>query len=198
MRIELIIVAFTVFFVLNAYYDNVFFDRLKSYKKYGKMATYFFIGLSMYLIIKKDPNHSKNMLAQASEFVRFMPIDRTASNMLMPILNFTGTSGANTAYPTYNSNYQQHMYQRPPQYNGQQERIMKSGKKSSKRSVSETKKKWVASNQNWSCTHCKQKLPAWFEVDHKIRLEYGGTNEVSNLEALCRDCHGRKTASENL
>ena len=29
MRIELLIVAFTVFFVLNAYYDNVFFDRLK-------------------------------------------------------------------------------------------------------------------------------------------------------------------------
>ena len=64
------------------------------------------------------------MLAQASEFVRFMPIDRTASNMLMPILNFTGTSAANTAYPRYNSNYQQHTYQRPPQ-NGQQERIMK-------------------------------------------------------------------------
>lgn len=197
MSIELLIVAFTVFFVLNAYYDNVFLDRLKAYKKYGKMVMYFFVGLSLYLLIRKDPNHTKSVLAQASEFVKYMPIDRTASNMLMPILNFTGTSATNTAYPTYNSNYQ-HIYQKQPQYNGHQQRIMKSGKKSNKRSVSETKKKWVASHQNWCCAHCKQKLPAWFEVDHKLRLEYGGTNEVSNLEALCRDCHGRKTASENL
>ena len=107
MSIELLIVAFTVFFVLNAYYDNVFLDRLKNCKKYGKLIMYFFIGLSLYLIIRKDPNHSKNLLAQASEFVRFMPIDRTASNMLMPILNFTGTSSTNTSYPKYNSNYQQ-------------------------------------------------------------------------------------------
>ena len=42
------------------------------------------------------------------------------------------------------------------------------------------------------------KLPAWFEVDHKTRLEHGGTNEVNNLEALCRECHGKKTAMENL
>ena len=138
------------------------------------------------------------MLGQASEFIKYLPIDRTASNMLMPILNFTGTSNTNTATPTYNSNYQQHIYKNPNQNNGHHKRMMNSGKTSSKRSVSETKKKWVASQQNWSCAHCKIKLPAWFEVDHKVRLEYGGTNEVSNLEALCRDCHGKKTASENL
>ena len=33
------------------------------------------------------------------------------------------------------------------------ERIMTSGR-SSKRSVSETKKKYVASNQNWKCNDC--------------------------------------------
>ena len=49
-----------------------------------------------------------------------------------------------------------------------------------------------------SCNKCKKQLPAWFEVDHKMRLEYGGSNHVDNLEALCRDCHGRKTAMENL
>ena len=198
MKIELLIVGFTVFFVLNVYYDNALLDRLKGYKKFGKMGMYFFVGLSLYLLIRKDPNHTKNMLGQASEFIKYLPIDRTASNMLMPILNFTGTSSTNTANPTYNSNYQQQIYQNPNQNNGHHKRMMNSGKKSSKRSVSETKKKWVASQQNWSCAHCKIKLPAWFEVDHKVRLEYGGTNEVTNLEALCRDCHGKKTASENL
>jgi 5-methylcytosine-specific restriction endonuclease McrA len=37
-------------------------------------------------------------------------------------------------------------------------------------------------------------LPAWFEVDHVIALEHGGSNHVDNLVALCRDCHGKKTA----
>ena len=76
--------------------------------------------------------------------------------------------------------------------------MMASGKVSNKRSVSETKKKWVASNQNWCCGNCKKKLPAWFEVDHKISLENNGSNHVDNLVALCRDCHGEKTAKENL
>jgi 5-methylcytosine-specific restriction endonuclease McrA len=75
---------------------------------------------------------------------------------------------------------------------------MNSGKKSTKRCVSETKKKFVAAQQNWKCGKCTKQLPAWFEVDHKIRLEYGGSNHIDNLVALCRDCHGEKTAIENL
>jgi len=67
-----------------------------------------------------------------------------------------------------------------------------------KRSVSETKKKFVASRQGWKCGDCQDQLNAWFEVDHKIRLEHGGSNHVDNLVALCRDCHGKKTTIENL
>lgn len=67
-----------------------------------------------------------------------------------------------------------------------------------KRSVSETKKKFVASSQDWKCGGCNTKLTAWFEVDHKTRLDRGGSNEVSNLVALCRNCHGKKTALENM
>ena len=52
--------------------------------------------------------------------------------------------------------------------------------------------------QDWKCGDCRQKLNAWFEVDHKTRLEYGGSNEVDNLVALCRNCHGKKTAFENM
>jgi 5-methylcytosine-specific restriction endonuclease McrA len=29
-------------------------------------------------------------------------------------------------------------------------------------------------------------------------LEYGGGNDVQNLVALCRNCHGKKTAEENM
>ena len=75
---------------------------------------------------------------------------------------------------------------------------MTGGKKATKRSVSETKKKFVASSQNWKCGDCEEQLSAWYEVDHKIRLEYGGSNNIDNLVALCRECHGRKTTIENL
>jgi hypothetical protein len=78
-----------------------------------------------------------------------------------------------------------------------EKRLLSSGK-NTKRSVSETKKKYVAAQQNWKCGHCKNQLNAWFEVDHVIRLDNGGTNEVDNLVALCRDCHGKKTAMENM
>jgi hypothetical protein len=96
----------------------------------------------------------------------------------------------------------------PNQMTSQQRRVLQSGQnepgssggqvKATKRSVSETKKKFVAAQQGWKCGACKQQLPAWFEVDHKIRLDNGGSNHVDNLVALCRDCHGKKTAFENL
>ena len=60
------------------------------------------------------------------------------------------------------------------------------------------KKKWVASQQGWKCGKCGNQLNAWFEVDHKIRLEYGGSNHVNNLVALCRECHGEKTMMDKL
>jgi 5-methylcytosine-specific restriction endonuclease McrA len=67
-----------------------------------------------------------------------------------------------------------------------------------KRSVSETKKKYVAARQNWTCAECGTMLTAWFEVDHVKRLEHGGSNDATNLVALCRECHGKKTALENM
>ena len=71
------------------------------------------------------------------------------------------------------------------------------GVKATQRRVSESKKKFVAAQQSWRCGDCKRQLPSWFEVDHRIRLENGGSNAVDNLVALCRDCHGKNTAFEN-
>ncbi|MCS0183928.1 HNH endonuclease [Vibrio alginolyticus] len=35
-------------------------------------------------------------------------------------------------------------------------------------------------------------------MDHIIAREHGGTDEISNLEALCRSCHKAKTARERV
>ena len=85
-----------------------------------------------------------------------------------------------------------------PELQSQQQRALLSGPKATKRSVSETKKKYVASMQDWKCGQCNKKLSHTFEIDHKIRLEHGGGNDATNLVALCRECHGEKTAMENM
>ena len=41
-------------------------------------------------------------------------------------------------------------------------------------------------------------LSASYEIDHKKPLYMGGSNEISNLSAMCRNCHGNKTLSDKL
>ena len=130
-----------------------------------------------------------------------MPIDKSSMSMISPILDFTtlGNNGSNHFLGELNDNEENSSQQQQQQAtNNYEKRILQSGGKGTKRSVSETKKKYVASIQDWKCKDCKTQLTAWFEVDHIKRLEYGGGNNVENLVALCRDCHGRKTAMENM
>jgi 5-methylcytosine-specific restriction endonuclease McrA len=66
------------------------------------------------------------------------------------------------------------------------------------RKVSDQLKKIVASQQSWKCRKCKNILDATYEVDHIIALEDGGSNDIQNLQALCRNCHGKKTMEDNI
>ena len=49
------------------------------------------------------------------------------------------------------------------------------------------------------CQHCLTagKLSAATEVDHRIRVQDGGTDDEDNLQSLCHECHAVKTAEEN-
>ena len=197
MKIELLILLITGFLIVNTYYDNKLLERVKSWKKFYKMAFYGFIGLCLFLVIKKTPNKSYELLNHANQFIKFMPLDKNTKNLFEPFIDFT----KNSFRSSIQNNPQD--YSSPNDYynlntSGGEKRILNSGKQATKRSVSETKKKFVAAQQNWCCKKCQKQLPAWFEVDHVMKLEYGGSNAVDNLEALCRDCHGRKTAMENL
>jgi len=160
------------------------------------MAFYGFLGLSLYLFIKKYPEHSRGLFTHANSFIKYMPIDKDSGDLLTPLFKASAISN-------FTSDIED-----TPQYR----RMMGSGgsaipninigssktSNSTKRCVSETKKKFVASNQNWHCAHCNIQLPAWFEIDHKVRLDRGGDNHINNLEALCRNCHGKKTAMESM
>jgi hypothetical protein len=202
MRIELIIFVITAGIIGNIYTDGVFLKKLLSYKKYYQMAGIGFGGLMVWWLLKKNPNKANEMIATSHEYLKYLPIDQNVSNIISPILDFTSKQNFATQIPngTMDSGGSFSMMNMlmPQQRKTETTRLDQSGKKGTKRSVSETKKKYVAARQNWKCGDCGEQLSAWFEVDHKIRLEYGGSNHIDNLVALCRECHGKKTTIENL
>jgi len=177
---------------MNTYHDGKYTAYLLNGKKYYRMIMYGFIGLSIYMFLKKHPLESKNMFLHANSLIRHMPIDKNTKDILSPILDFTNIS---EGFNSLNNSYQNSNV--IPNQTPQMKRMLNSGN-TNKRSVSESKKKYVASNQNWKCGKCQKILDASFEIDHKIELQHGGTNHVNNLEALCRNCHGQKTLLNRL
>jgi len=197
MRIELWLFLICALVLANVYTEGKYIKNIFRWKKYFQMAGIVLGTLFVYYLIKRNPMKTGEILQTSNEYIKYLPMDRSSVNMLGPILDFTAKQSRGNALGAP-----------PPQVQvtnqisggnaGQSQRILESGKKATKRSVSETKKKFVASRQNWRCGNCQKQLTAWFEVDHKIRLEYGGSNHIDNLVAMCRECHGEKTTMENL
>ena len=192
MRFELVIILIAGFLMGNIYTDGKYMTMLASWKKYYQMAGIAFGALTLYILFKRNPLRAREIVTTSNEYIKYLPIDKNTSNIISPILDFTTKQG----FMSDSS----HLPILPMSNQTQisEDRIMNSGKKTTKRSVSETKKKFVASRQNWKCGDCQSQLTAWFEVDHIVRLEYGGSNHVDNLVAMCRECHGKKTTMENL
>ena len=186
MKLELLIFGITAFFIYDSYKEGYFSKTLLSYKKYYKMIFFAIIGIGVYLLLKRNPVQGRKMLMSANNLVKFMPIDKSSLDLLTPILDYTSTNIQNNTSSEYTQ-----QPTNPMNFGGKKTNT-------TKRSVSETKKKYVASQQDWKCGNCKSQLNHTFEIDHRMRLEYGGSNDVSNLVALCRNCHGVKTANENM
>ena len=92
------------------------------------MAMVGFIGLSLCILIRKHPNDGRSMLEHATQLIKYMPIKKGTKDVITPIFDFT--KAANGGYRAAET--------------PQMRRMMNSGKTSTKRSVSETKKKYVA------------------------------------------------------
>ena len=192
MRFEFIIILITGLVVGNIYTDGKYLKMAMEKKKYLQMGGVVFAGLLIIFLFKKNPLHAKELVGASNEYFKYLPLDKNTSDMISPILDFTSKNEFSNN-PYYDNTIL-------PMTNEQrmENKIRQSGKTGTKRSVSETKKKYVAAGQSWKCANCRKQLPAWYEVDHVIRLENGGSNQVDNLVALCRDCHGEKTAKENM
>ena len=213
VKTEYIVFIITAVLIVNTYYDGHLIKMFQSNQKWIKMATFGFVGLSLFMFLRRNPENSRQLFYHANDIIKYMPISKGTADMITPFFDMTrvppgvppphdgGAMGGAMSSAIGGSNRASHSAQpiaRPSLGGGtpsaSERRVLNSGKGSSKRSVSETKKKYVAAQQGWKCGDCQRQLPAWFEVDHVIALEHGGSNHVDNLVALCRDCHGKKTA----
>jgi hypothetical protein len=196
MRIEIILFFIAGLVIANIYYEGKIARYIISRKKYWKMFGALFGFFMLYYLIKKNPLTAQHILTTSNEYVKYLPLDKNTVNMISPILNFSSKTNWTADSGKYigggsidgNGKYPIIEVQQMRQPTGQMH----------KRSVSETKKKYVSAQQGWKCGHCHQQLSATFEVDHKIPLYKGGSNDVSNLVSLCANCHRNKTAMDRM
>jgi len=157
MKLELIIFSITGFLIYNTYYDFKYSKMLVVNKKYIQMSVFGFVGFTLYLLIKKNPNETKSVLSHANSLIKYMPIDKNTADLISPILDFTKVKNELGNFSSSAGSM----------VTPQMKRMLNSGQKGgTKRSVSETKKKYVAAQQNWKCAMCNDQLKATFEVDH--------------------------------
>lgn len=57
------------------------------------------------------------------------------------------------------------------------------------------KRQAILIRDDYTCQICRQVTQA-LEVDHIVNVAQGGTDDDSNLQALCVPCHQAKTAQE--
>jgi 5-methylcytosine-specific restriction endonuclease McrA len=198
MRIEIILFVITGAIIANIYYEGTLIKKLMVYKKYYKMAGIVIGALTVYYILKYNPAKAKQILCSSNEYLKYVPIDKGTSSMISPILDFTKNQNWGGEFESATTPVLGFPNRVAPRQPDKYRQSSESNYAKVKRSVSETKKKFVASRQNWHCGNCNNILNHTFEIDHILSLNNGGSNHVDNLVALCPACHREKTAMENM
>lgn len=185
MWLEFTIFILTAFFAANHLFDGYYVRQLLTYRKHYQVLGIFAAGFICYWMLRFRPQKLRGLIVDNKEnLLAHLPIDSDSAKLLNPIIDFTKSYSSVIASGESNGR----TLVRPV--------VGASAVGRTKRNVSESVKKTVAASQAWKCGHCKEMLSATYEIDHKIRLEFGGSNAQSNLEALCRNCHGNKTIKE--
>ena len=146
MRSELVVLIKVGFLIYNTYYDGKFTSMIYKNKKYMQMAFYAFVGIALFVLLRTNPTRGKAMLVQANDAIKYMPLDKQSASILSPILDFTTRDTS--------SHFMGNVNPQTGNHRTMEQRILSSGNtpgKKVKRSVSETKKKYVASLQGWKC-----------------------------------------------
>jgi hypothetical protein len=67
-----------------------------------------------------------------------------------------------------------------------------------RRKINKNTRNEIIAKQDNKCNDCKNTLSLYFQVDHITALQYGGNDEFDNLQALCCECHAKKSSIENV
>jgi hypothetical protein len=194
MRIEIVLFFIASLIIANIYYEGKIVRYIVSRKKYWQMAGVLFIFFMIYYLIKKNPLNAQHILTTTNEYVKYLPLDKSTVNMISPILDFsskTNWSGNSGNYIGGGDKHPIIEIQKIKRPNDTNTLIYK-------RSVSETKKKYISAQQGWKCGHCQQQLSSSYEVDHIVPLYKGGSNDLTNLVSLCPNCHRNKTSMDRM
>ena len=68
-----------------------------------------------------------------------------------------------------------------------------------RRALTPKRRAELFSKQGGKCQNCKRKIrpgERW-DLDHRVALENQGSNDDSNLQVLCQNCHGAKTPEDH-
>jgi hypothetical protein len=158
-------------------------------RRHAKLAMFGLAVLLMYFSLRASTSNSNDLIIhmyRAMGGTAAVPWTSARMRDIAPVVDFTGFGCGRARDPA------------PMPASGPPSAVSGGAPRPTKRCVSETKKKFVAARQRWVCDSCKRTLTHTYEIDHRVRLEHGGSNDVDNLVALCRECHGQKTALENM
>ena len=69
-----------------------------------------------------------------------------------------------------------------------------------RRSMTEPERRLILEKQGNKCAGVNCKLSSLsgyaYDIDHKVPIQFGGNNDECNLQALCTECHRKKTDFE--
>lgn len=72
-------------------------------------------------------------------------------------------------------------------------------KTSSRTRLAQAQKTMILKSQNYECAKCKRDISKITpHYDHRIPLAMGGSNNITNIQALCGTCHTEKTKFDKL
>tara|TARA_B100000989_G_C19371224_1_gene397524 strand:+ start:84 stop:656 length:573 start_codon:yes stop_codon:yes gene_type:complete len=182
LTIFIFLIFFGILFFINYKFNNILVRTYNNAKKLPKIVI---TVISIIAIISPALLKNNNLLKR---FDTFLP--NNISDVISPVGDHIQKFKQNEVLP-------EKIIREPTIKRGRKKKSEGTTTKS-KRKVSEQSKKYVAANQEWRCKKCTKLLGASFEVDHINPLYKGGDNSLSNLQALCRNCHGDKTIYDRI
>lgn len=110
MKLELFIGLIVLGVIGNIYYDGKIVAKIKSYEKYYKIVLIGFVGLCVYLYLKRSPQNSKEFFSNASGYIKYLPVDKQTTSILAPVIDFTGKALGDSIKSNYNNDHSQNEY----------------------------------------------------------------------------------------